>query len=61
MADEQADRIKALLEERRGYELHGKAERVAEVDAELRRLGAGGRPPVKRAVKRPAVKKGSSR
>lgn len=31
--------VAALLEERRGYELRGAAERVAEVDAQLKRLG----------------------
>lgn len=33
--------INALLEERRGYLLRGKIERVRDVDAELARLGYG--------------------
>lgn len=49
---EKAQTIQALLEERRGYETQGLAERVAEVDAELRRLGADAAPPAKRAARR---------
>lgn len=44
--------IRALLEERRGYERRGDAERVSAVDAELRRLGAQAEPKAKRASKR---------
>ncbi len=32
--------MRGLLEERRGYELRGLGDRVAQVDAELARLGA---------------------
>jgi hypothetical protein len=44
--------ITALLEERRGYEMRGDEERIAEVDAELKRLGHSGKPPSKRATTR---------
>ena len=44
--------IRALLEERRGYVLHGLVDRVAEVDAELARVGAAAVPPAKRSSKR---------
>jgi hypothetical protein len=44
--------IRALLEERRGYVLHGLDDRVAEVDAELARVGASAEPPAKRAATR---------
>ena len=44
--------IAALLEERRGYEQHGKDEKVAEVNAELKRLGHKGKAPAKRATTR---------
>ena len=36
---DKSDSIRALLEEREGYVRTGKADRVKEVDAELRRLG----------------------
>lgn len=36
-----ADYVRALTEERRGYEMAGQTERVAEVDAELARFDAG--------------------
>lgn len=53
MTDEQrAAKIEALLEERRGYAIHGLTDQVAEVDAELKRLGAEGTTPAKRAAKR---------
>lgn len=59
MTDEQREaKIKALLKERRGYELRDEKDRVAQVDAELRRLGAEGAAPAKRATKR-AEKKAS--
>lgn len=47
--------IVALLRERAGYEAMGFADRVKEVDAELRRLGHEAKPPAKRAEKRPAA------
>lgn len=49
MADVE-NRIRALTEERKGYVLRGLAERVAQVDAEIRRLG--GKP--EKAVNMPA-------
>jgi hypothetical protein len=54
--------IAALLRERAGYEQQGKTASVAEVDAELARLGAKAATPAKRATKRvdkPAEKRGS--
>jgi hypothetical protein len=45
-AARRAQWIEALLEERRGYEVAGKADRVAQVDAELER--AGHRQPARR-------------
>lgn len=48
--------ISALLEERRGYVLHGKDADVAAVDEELKRLGAVAKPPAKRATKLAAKK-----
>lgn len=50
--------IRALLTERRGYEAAGKKDRIAQVDAELRRLGAEGAPMIERAEKRPSKRKG---
>jgi hypothetical protein len=50
--EEKKTLVAALLEERRGYEIHGKKDRVALVDAELKRLGAEGKAPAKRAEKR---------
>ena len=50
--EERTSKIAALLEERRGYELRGLNDRVAAVDAELRRLGAQAVPARKRAAKR---------
>lgn len=53
MTDEQRkDRIRSLLEERRGYVMRGLNDRVQQVDAELRLLGAGGRTPQRRAERR---------
>lgn len=45
--------IDALLEERRGYVNRGETERVAMVDAELKKLGASAEKPVTRSQKRP--------
>lgn len=53
--------IKALLEERRGYESRGDVERVAEVEAELRAVGHEGSTPASRAEKRPRIRKGETR
>lgn len=53
--------ISALLEERKGYERRGESKRVAEVDAQLKALGAGAEKPSKRAQKRPAQKASSKR
>jgi hypothetical protein len=56
VTDEQrAAKIRALLEERAGYQQRGQTDRAAAVDAELRRLGAAGTPPAKRASTRPAA------
>lgn len=53
MTDEKKQQIiKALLREREGYEVRGDAQGISDVNAELRRLGADGAPPVKRATKR---------
>lgn len=50
--DNTQDIIRALLEERRGYEIHGNTDSLKAVDAELKRLGAQAKPPAKRAAKR---------
>lgn len=50
-AQARADYVRALIEERHGYEVAGKADRVAAVDAELARFDAA---PVKRAAARKA-------
>jgi uncharacterized small protein (DUF1192 family) len=47
--------IAGLVEERRGYVVRGLDDKVAAVDAELRRLGAKAETPAKRATKRKAV------
>ena len=44
--------IRALLEERRGYEVRGEQSRVDLVNKQLRDMGAEGVPPVQRAAKR---------
>jgi hypothetical protein len=59
--EEREATIRALLAERRGYELRGESERVAEVDAELRRLGHEAAKPQARAERRPAARRGGSR
>ena len=53
-AEERKNLIAALIEERRGYVLRGQTDRVEQVNAELRRLGAEGKPPAKRSTKRTA-------
>ena len=53
MNDQQrAAHIRALLEERRGYENRGEQSRVDLVDKALRDMGAEGAPPAKRAATR---------
>ncbi len=47
--------IAALLDERRAMEMHGKADRVAAIIAELSAFGHEGATPAKRAAKRPAT------
>ena len=73
--EEQQATIAGLLEERKGYvvrvldaEEHADAERakamndrVAQVDAELKRLGASAEKPSKRASSRPAQRQASKR
>ena len=52
VTDEQrAAHIAALIRERDGYERYGRADRVAAVDEELRRLGGEGERPGRRATK----------
>lgn len=58
--DDQAS-IKALLEEKRGYKVRGLDDRAAEVDAQLKALGAKAEKKSARAQKRPAVQKASSK
>ena len=53
MTDEQRDaKIAALIRERAGCDKYSLTDRVEEIDAELRRLGAEGMTPVKRATRR---------
>lgn len=55
MTEEERKRtIGALIEERRGYEMRGLTSRVAQVDEQLRSLGADAKPPVARAARRKA-------
>lgn len=49
---ERAGKIRALLEERRGYENRGEQSRVDLVNKSLRDMGAEGAPPAQRAAKR---------
>ena len=49
--EQKKDYIAALLRERAGYEQYGHADRVADVDAELERVGHKARPPAQRATK----------
>lgn len=53
--------ISALIEERRGYVLRGEEERVALVDAELRRLGHEAKKPSARASRRPSQRRRATR
>lgn len=48
--------IAALIEERALYQRSGLPDRVAEVNAELQRIGGEGKPAAKRATKRAKVK-----
>ncbi len=59
--EEQSGQIQALLQERRGYEVHGQTDRVKEVDKELKRLGAAAEKPSSRAQKRPESKAADKR
>lgn len=43
--------IAALIRERAGYEQYGLKDRVADVDAELKRVGYEAKAPAKRATK----------
>ena len=59
--EEQAATIKALLDERRAYEVRGLASRVADVDEALARLGYEAAKPVERAIARPAQRRPTRR
>jgi hypothetical protein len=50
--EERAGKIRALLEERHGYEQRGDTVGVSDVDTQLRLLGAEGTPKAQRAAKR---------
>lgn len=50
--EERAATVRALIEEREGYHRRGEEKRVAEVNEQLRRLGALAAVPVKRAERR---------
>lgn len=50
--NERETTIRALLEERRGYQQRGLDDRVAQIDELLRKLGAAGTTPAKRAATR---------
>ena len=52
VTDEQrAGQIRALIAERAGYVRYGRTDRAALVDVELKRLGAEGAAPARRATK----------
>lgn len=52
MTDEQAkEYAQALTRELEHYERYGREDRAKQVRAELRKLGADGKPPAKRATK----------
>jgi hypothetical protein len=53
--------IAALLEERRGYEMRGQADRVAQVDRQLSALGHNAAKASARAEKRPRRAKATRR
>jgi hypothetical protein len=48
-SEQKRDLIAALIRERAGYEQYGHTDRVAEVDAELAKLGHRAKPPAQRA------------
>lgn len=53
MTDNQrADHVRALIAERDGYLATGRTDRAAQVEKELRRLGADAVTPAKRATRR---------
>lgn len=53
MTDQEREgKIRALVEERRGYVVRGEQSRVDLVDKALRELGAEGVPPAKRSATR---------
>lgn len=49
--------LAALEQERRGYETHGREERVRLVDAEITRLGGGAAPGVQKRPRRRAAER----
>lgn len=51
---ERRELIAALIRERRGFEIHGDAAGMAEIDKQLKRLGHEAVVPSKRAEYRPA-------
>lgn len=50
-SEQQKATIKALLYERAGYQKYGQFDRVAEVDAQLERIGHKAKPPAERATR----------
>jgi hypothetical protein len=62
MTDEQREgTIAALLEERRGLVQRGLTSRVAQVDAELKRLGAGAETGQRKAARRETHPRGKAK
>lgn len=59
--EEKKAMIAALLEERRGYVNRGDDDRVAQVDAQLRRLGGSAEKPSQRAQRRPGLRSPETR
>lgn len=59
--EQRSAHIKALLQERAGYEKRGNTNGVAEVNEELRKIGATGEIQVAAAEKRPAAKRGKEK
>lgn len=55
-SEQMRDYIAALIRERDGYERVGNKTGVADVDAELERVGHNAKPPAKRAKKMTAPK-----
>lgn len=54
--EQQQAYIAALIREREGYERFGMTDRVADVDAELKRVGHKAKAPARRATKMTAKK-----